>query len=84
MWITGQVVDHRGWVLPGVTVIASAPGHDDRRVLMTDARGVYAITSLAPGRYDLTFSRDGFRTISRAVSETGFVAIVDVGLVPGD
>lgn len=87
MWITGQVVDHRGWVLPGVTVAAIRTQHlaqPDRRVFTTNVRGEYAITALPPGAYTLTFCCPGFHTVSREILGAGFVAIVNVRLIPGE
>jgi hypothetical protein len=84
MWITGQVTDHRGWVLPGVTVQATSVMHPNERVFITNARGEYAITGLAPGAYALTFCCPGFHSTSREILEARFVAIVNVRLSPGE
>ncbi len=51
--ITGVVIDATGTVLPGATVnLVGVP--DGPREVQTDARGRYAFTSVAPGRYRLS------------------------------
>jgi hypothetical protein len=66
--VRGVVADESGGVLPGVTVVASAP---DGRVLttaVTDGAGRYAIGPLAPGRVTLTFQLEGFSQATAAVA----------------
>ena len=56
--ITGVVIDASGAVLPGAAVnLVGEP--DGPREVQTDARGRYAFTSVAPGRYRLSVFMTG-------------------------
>lgn len=64
--ITGVVKDASGAVLPGVTVEASSPVLIEKvRTTVTDGSGLYRITELLPGIYDVTFTLTGFSTYKR-------------------
>src|ERR1043166_831444 len=64
--VTGVVTDSSGAVLPGVTVEVASPALIERvRSAVTDGRGVYRITELAPGTYTVTFTLPGFNTVKR-------------------
>ncbi|MFB3854051.1 MAG: carboxypeptidase regulatory-like domain-containing protein [Vicinamibacterales bacterium] len=58
--IQGVVRDASGGVLPGVTVEARSLGQAGAVTATTDAEGVYRFPALAPGRYVLTASLQGF------------------------
>ncbi len=61
--IQGQVTDHEGEALPGVTVVLTGdpiPGAE--RVAVTDARGNFKYSALPVGRYALSASIEGFMT----------------------
>jgi hypothetical protein len=54
--IYGVACDERdGTPLAGVTVIATSRALAETQTAMTDERGVYAIESLPPGNYLVTF-----------------------------
>ncbi len=63
--VQGRVVDQRSGALPGVTVTATHRGTHEVRATSTNEDGLYALTALAPGRYDLRFELSGFRTVER-------------------
>jgi hypothetical protein len=71
--LSGVVKDSSGAVLPGVGVEASSPVLIEKvRAATTDSTGLYRIPDLPPGRYTVTFSLQGFATVSReAVEVTG-------------
>src|SRR5687767_488561 len=61
--IGGTVTDSSGAVLPGVNVALSSPGGiiGGRQDAVTDARGAYQFTRLAPGVYTVRAELSGFR-----------------------
>jgi hypothetical protein len=64
--LTGTVRDAAGLVMPGVTVVASSDALIEKsRTVVTDDTGQYRIIDLRPGTYTLTFSLDGFTTVTR-------------------
>ena len=64
--VTGVVTDTSGAVLPGVTVEVTSPALIERvRSAVTDGRGTFRITELAPGTYTVTFTVPGFNTVRR-------------------
>jgi hypothetical protein len=56
-FIQGRVIDSRGQGVPGVAVTIVLP-EGERRVGSTDDAGVYLISGLEPGTYDLLFRLD--------------------------
>jgi len=64
--LTGVVKDTSGAVIPGVTVEASSPVLIEKtRSVVTDETGGYRIVDLRPGTYSLTFTLEGFSTVTR-------------------
>src|SRR5262245_59561148 len=64
--LTGVVKDTSGGVIPGVTVEAGSPVLIEKtRTVVTDETGGYRIVELRPGTYTLTFSLEGFSTVTR-------------------
>jgi hypothetical protein len=58
--ITGRIVDEQGAALPGATVIGRNAETGFVRTSETDAEGVYRLTALPVGNYDLTVDLSGF------------------------
>jgi carboxypeptidase family protein len=84
--IVGVVQDPSGGVLPGVTVEASSDALIEKtRTVVTDGAGRYAIVSLRPGTYVITFTLPGFKSVRREgiVLEGSFAATVDASLEVG-
>ena len=84
--IIGLVQDTSGAVLPGVTVEASSDALIERvRSAVTDGAGRFAIISLRPGTYVVTFTLPGFRTVRREgiVLQGNFAATINADLGVG-
>ncbi len=52
--ITGRIVDAQGAAVPGVTVTARNPQTGFVRTDVSDGEGIYRLTSLPVGSYDVT------------------------------
>jgi Carboxypeptidase regulatory-like domain len=63
--ITGKVTDTSGGVLPGVTVDAKSNVLPSARSTVTGPDGVYQLPALPPGVYAVTFTLQGFQTVTR-------------------
>jgi len=63
--ISGVVKDQTGGVVPGVTVTAKSLQTQELLTAVTDAGGYYTLTTLRPGRYDVSAELQGFKTASR-------------------
>src|SRR5688572_20286623 len=63
--ISGQARDAQGAALPGVTLEVTSPALIGVRSTVTDGNGRYQITALPAGIYKITFSLQGFSTVSR-------------------
>src|SRR5262245_60000152 len=84
--ITGTATDASGAVMPGVTVTAASPALLEKsKEAVTDGTGQYRIVGLRPGTSSVTFTLNGFQTISReGIDLTGtFVATINGDLKVG-
>lgn len=63
--IRGTVTDPTGAVIPGVTVTVLNVDTGVSKDFVTNDSGLYDTNSIVPGRYLLTFKRDGFETLVR-------------------
>jgi carboxypeptidase family protein len=84
--IAGTVRDGTGAVMPGVTVEAASPALIEKvRTVVTDGTGQYRIVNLSVGKYSVTFSLPGFRTVKREGIELegNFTATVNADLNVG-
>ena len=79
--LSGTVTDATGLALPGVNVEAR-PAAADRQVrtAVTDITGVFTLTALEPGAYDVTFTLPGFHDVVETGVEVvaGAAATLDV------
>jgi len=64
--IVGLVQDSSGAVLPGVSIVARNLGTSTTRDTVTDDRGQFEISGLAPGRYQIDVELQGFRKFSQS------------------
>jgi hypothetical protein len=84
--ITGTVVSEDRLALPGATVEISSPALlSGTRSTTTSAKGSYVFLNVPPGKYKLTASSGGFKTVSRANIDVaaGAVATLDLTLPVG-
>jgi Carboxypeptidase regulatory-like domain/TonB dependent receptor len=63
--ITGRIVDAQGAAIPGATVSATSPSTGFNRTVVSDAEGLYRLSALPIGPYDLTVTLSGFSTLDR-------------------
>src|SRR5581483_10438891 len=83
--LTGTVTDPSGSSVPNVTVRATNADNGQARVVQTNTNGVYTISLLPPGTYNVSFSAAGFKVADIAgvkinVTETPVLdKILEVG-----
>jgi Ca-activated chloride channel homolog len=65
--VGGVVTDSTGGALPGVTITVTAPGQPTRTEV-TNAEGKWTIRGLAPARYTVTASLEGFNTTQMSIT----------------
>ena len=80
--VIGSVRDAQGGAIRDATVSARNVDTGFSRAATTDADGRYRIAALPPGRYSLTASRTGFRTVVREglILLLGAEPVIDVDL----
>src|SRR6202162_1895435 len=83
--INGTVRDSSGGVIPDATVVLHNRGTNLDRNASTNSAGFYALTNIQPGEYDLTISKDGFKTSQRSdvIVDVNQTATIDYTLDPG-
>ena len=72
--LTGSIVDAQGGALPGATVTATEQATTAARTITSDRDGVFRIPALAPGRYNLDITMEGFSPLK----------VTDVSLAPAE
>ncbi|HXH06513.1 MAG TPA: carboxypeptidase-like regulatory domain-containing protein [Vicinamibacterales bacterium] len=60
--LTGRVTDPQGAVIPGATVTVTNRSTGAARTTVTNESGIYQLSSLPPGLYDVTIELSGFRS----------------------
>jgi hypothetical protein len=68
--VRGHVESQDGLALPGVAVSVKASTLQGSRTTVTSANGDYTFVGLPPGEYTVTFSLQGFKTVTQKVSLT--------------
>jgi len=63
--VTGRVVDQQGSAVPGATVTAKSATTGFTRAEVSDSEGVYRLSALPVGIYDVTAELQGFTTVSK-------------------
>jgi hypothetical protein len=60
--LTGTITDPRGFLVAGVNVTATQTGTNVRRQTVSTDEGLYVLSHMAPGDYELRFEAKGFIT----------------------
>jgi outer membrane receptor protein involved in Fe transport len=60
--ISGSVIDGSGSVLPGATINVQNANTQVKRAVVSDQNGLFVVTDLLAGTYDVTVSLSGFKT----------------------
>ena len=79
--ITGQIVDGQGAAVPGVTVTGKNAATGFTRSDVSDAQGVYRLTALPIGKYDLTAELQGFQKVENKGIEVSVGQTLTVPMV---
>src|SRR6185295_10850473 len=84
--ISGTVVDSGGLVVPGVTVTLSNVATNVVRAVQTNESGLYVISAIPPGTYDVKAELTGFGTVERKniVVQVGSALRIPFTLQVGD
>src|SRR3989442_3462054 len=64
--LTGRIADSSGAVIVGAQVMVKNSDTGIRRETTSNELGSYTIPLLDPGNYEVTTSKEGFRSISRS------------------
>jgi hypothetical protein len=67
--ISGRVLDEQGSAVPGATVTAKSAATGFTRSEVSDTEGVYRLSALPIGIYDVTAELQGFTTVSKKAVE---------------
>ncbi|MGH9732972.1 MAG: carboxypeptidase regulatory-like domain-containing protein [Candidatus Acidiferrales bacterium] len=62
--ITGTVTDSSGAALPGVTIRTTNLDTAVVTTSLTNNDGIYSVLNLFPGRYSVSFQKDGFKSVN--------------------
>jgi hypothetical protein len=83
--VTGTVTDSTGAAVPGAHVVILNMGTGQATTAEANVSGVYTISFLTPGQYDLSCEQSGFKRFLRRgiVVETGAAITVDIALELG-
>ena len=83
--LTGTVKDSSGAVVPGANVVVRNVETGQATSALTNLSGVYTISFLNPGRYEVSCELSGFKRFTRAgiVLETGTTTTIDIALDVG-
>ena len=63
--ISGRVVDQQGAAIPGATITAKSPSTGFTRTETSDVEGIYRLSALPVGIYEVTAELQGFATVSK-------------------
>lgn len=83
--LTGTVTDSSGAVIPGCTITVRNIATNISTTGETNSSGIYVFPALNPGKYEVTFEKQGFRTrkVSDIPLSTGLTAMIDAVLDVG-
>jgi outer membrane receptor protein involved in Fe transport len=78
--ITGRVIDAQGGAVPGATVTASSTHTGFTRTDVSDAEGIYRLTALPVGTYDLVAELQGFTRVEQRGLVVNVGQTIDIGI----
>lgn len=83
--LTGRVVDSQGAVIARVNVLATQKATGIRRETASNEEGLFALTNLPPGEYEVKVSASGFaaKTYPAVILQVGQSVTLDVTLEVG-
>jgi hypothetical protein len=61
--LVGNVTDATGGAIPGASITITNTGTGQEWKIVANAEGMYSLTSIPPGQYDVVVSASGFQTI---------------------
>ncbi|HSL21980.1 MAG TPA: carboxypeptidase-like regulatory domain-containing protein [Vicinamibacterales bacterium] len=61
--VTGRVTDQQGAVIPGATVTITSRSTGASRAVVTNESGIYQVSSLGPGHYEVEVELAGFKGV---------------------
>src|SRR5207302_6037526 len=64
--LTGTIKDTSGGVLPGVSITAKNIATNDTRTTVSESDGLYRITNLPRGTYEVKAELQGFKSLAQA------------------
>ena len=64
--LTGTIKDPTGGVVPGVTITARNTGTNETRTAVTSPEGLYRLTNLPRGTYEVKAELEGFKTVTQS------------------
>ncbi len=73
--VSGQVTDEQNAAVPGTEIKLVEPSTNATQTTVTNDAGRYTFSSVKPGSYNLTFTKDGFSTYEVNTQK------VDIGMV---
>src|SRR6266576_2945062 len=84
--ISGTVTDQNRAVVLGATVIGKNTATGFVRSAVTNSSGLYRLTDIPPGPYEITIEAASFRKLERGgiTIDVGQIAIIDAVLQPGE
>ena len=79
--IIGRILDDQGAAIPGATVSATNPSTGFNRTAVSDAEGVYRLSALPVGNYDLNVELPGFTSVDQkgVIVNVGQTITLDFG-----
>jgi len=83
--LTGVVRDTSGALIQGAALKVTDMEKGTSNTAASDSAGIYRFPALAPGRYEVECSRDGFKTFrqEKITLQVGQTLSIDVSLEPG-
>jgi hypothetical protein len=59
--VVGTVTDNTGAAVPGANVVITDVHTNDARMVTSDSAGVYTVSTVPPGSYQVNITKDGFQ-----------------------